>query len=115
MKNRFFTLNMLLLSIIPDRIRKGYEDFKQDNEARVGAANMMLLYLGISIGSAFGLALTPTIYAFSRDAGYAFNNSSYLQIFQIIYELGIPALYAMCCVAGLGGTIYAFYRMAKRM
>lgn len=112
MKNRLIGL---VNSFKAGYVQGRYKQFVNDEQGAGATANVMMLYLGIAIGSAFGLALTPTIYEFSRDAGYAFNNSPYQPIFEIIYELGIPALYAMCCIAGIGGVIYAFYRMARRL
>jgi hypothetical protein len=67
---------------------------------------IMMIYIGVFIGSIVALALAPTFMTYCTAAGNATSDT----VVKLFYNTILPILYAVCCIAGLAGATYKLFK-----
>lgn len=68
--------------------------------------SLMMVYIGVFIGSIVALALAPTFMTYTTAADAATNDT----VVSLFYATILPILYAVCCIAGLAGATYKLFK-----
>lgn len=90
-------------------------DQGERSDMAVGGVAFILIFISVFVGSVFGLALLPDFYGFCLTASYAFNNTTYETVYDIILLLALPILYVILILSGLAGAMYGVWRVARRL